>query len=331
MPTSQTTDWSALHNRYPPGDGKGLPLPDDGRRVEYPSTADDSNQGAWFYTPAETGAGTPCRPGAGSVPLLVILHPWSSDQDTHHRACVRWCIDHAWAAIAPDFRGANRRPQACGSELVVKDILSAVEWAKAQAAVDANRVYLIGTSGGGHAALLMAGRAPQGWAGVSAWAGISDLAAWHRQQSDPNGPKGGYAAGIEKCCGGRPGAIPAVDEEYRKRSPLTWLPKAKGLALDINAGIRDGHDGSVPISQSLNAFNAVAGEGDRVAEEDIRYMTEKAQVPAKRQPAIDDPSYGKKKPLFRLASGPARVTIFDGGHELVPVAALTWLERQCKP
>ena len=162
MPTSQTTDWSALHKRYPPGDGKGLPLPDDWRRVEYPSTADDSNQGAWFYTPAETGAGTPCRPGAGSVPLLVILHPWSSDQDTHHRACVRWCIDHAWAAIAPDFRGANRRPQACGSELVVKDILSAVEWAKAQAAVDANRVYLIGTSGGGHAALLMAGRAPQG-------------------------------------------------------------------------------------------------------------------------------------------------------------------------
>jgi acetyl esterase/lipase len=321
MPTAQKTDWDSLHKRYPAGDGKLVPLPEDYRRITFRSKADDSNQGAWFYRP----------PGDGPVPLLVTLHPWSSDTDTYHRQCIGWCIDKGWAAIAPDFRGANSKPAACGSELAVKDILSSVEWARGQAPVDANRIYLIGTSGGGFAALLMAGRAPEVWAGVSAWAGISDLAAWHRQQTAPGGPPGRYDASIEKCCGGPPGASAAVDEQYRLRSPLTWLPKAAGVPLDINAGIHDGHSGSVPISHSLLAFNAVAAEKDRVAEDDIGFMVDKAAVPAGLQSPIDDPAYGRKKPLFRRVSGVARVTIFDGGHELVAVPALLWLEQQRRP
>ena len=321
MPADAKIDWPLLHKRYPAGDSKDYKLPEDYRRVEYPSDADDSNQGAEFYRPAEANS---------PVPLLVILHPWSSDRDTHHRQCVQWCIDKGWAAIAPDFRGANSRPAACGSELVVRDITSAVRWARAQAPIDANRIYLIGTSGGGMAALLLAGRAPETWAGVSAWAGISDLAAWHREQSAADKPPGNYARSIEECCGGPPGASKAVDEEYRKRSPITWLPRAKGLAMDINAGLRDGHDGSVPISHSILAFNALADEVDRLAADDIRRMTEKAEIPEKLRSAIDDSSYGRKKALFRKTSGKARVTIFDGGHELVAVAALTWLERQRK-
>ena len=208
--------------------------------------------------------------------------------------------------------------------LVVRDITSAVRWARAQAPIDANRIYLIGTSGGGMAALLLAGRAPETWAGVSAWAGISDLAAWHREQSAADKPPGNYARSIEECCGGPPGASKAVDEEYRKRSPITWLPRAKGLAMDINAGLRDGHDGSVPISHSILAFNALADEVDRLAADDIRRMTEKAEIPEKLRSAIDDSSYGRKKALFRKTSGKARVTIFDGGHELVAVAAQPW-------
>jgi pimeloyl-ACP methyl ester carboxylesterase len=321
MPADAKIDWALLHKRYPGSDAKDLPLSEDYRRIEYPSDADDSNQGAQFYRPAEA---------SGPVPLLVILHPWSSDRDSYHRQCVQWCIDKGWAAIAPDFRGANHRPAACGSQLVVKDITSAVRWARGQAAIDGNRIYLIGTSGGGMAALLLAGRTPETWAGVSAWAGISDLAAWHREQTAPGGPPGSYAGAIEKCCGGPPGASKEVDEEYRRRSPITWLRRAKGLALDINAGIRDGHDGSVPVSHSLLAYNALADEADRVSEDDIRHMTQKAEIPPTLRSAIDDPSYGRKKPLFRKTSGKARVTIFDGGHELVAVAALTWLEQQRK-
>ena len=39
-----------------------------------------------------------------------------------------------------------------------------------------------------------------------------------------------------------------------------------------------------------------------------------------------DPTYGRAIYL-RRAAGAARVTIFEGGHEILPDAALAWLEQ----
>ena len=102
-------------------------------------------------------------------------------------------------------------------------------------------------------------------------------------------------------------------------------------AIDINAGIRDGHAGSVPISHSLLAFNRIAEKKDRVAVTDILSMTKTAKVPEQLQSEIKDPAYGKKRPLFRAVSKNARVTIFDGGHEIVTSAAFSWLSKQRRP
>ena len=43
-----------------------------------------------------------------------------------------------------------------------------------------------------------------------------------------------------------------------------------------------------------------------------------------------DPYYADKNVLFRRSSNNARVTIFNGGHEIIPNAALHWLEKQKK-
>ena len=96
-----------------------------------------------------------------------------------------------------------------------------------------------------------------------------------------------------------PGDSPALDDECRKRSPLTYLENAKDVNLHINAGIRDGHDGSVPVSHSLNAFNKVAKSKDRLADKDITYFVEEALVPPHLQMDISAPSYGQYQPLFR--------------------------------
>ncbi|HUW55797.1 MAG TPA: alpha/beta fold hydrolase [Planctomycetota bacterium] len=289
------------------------------REIRYLSSADDTKQPARFWAP-ETG-----KP----VPLLVVLHTWSGGyRQDYHTGCVDHAMKKGWAVILPDFRGPNSRPEACGSELAVKDILSAVKYAKEVATIDESRIYLVGASGGGHAALLMAGRAPKTWAGVSAWVGISDLKAWH---AECTARKLGYAGQIERCCGGPPGTSAGVDEEYRRRSPLTWLRNAKDVVpLDINAGITDGHTGSVPISQSLRAFNAVAEVKDRISDADIQYMTEKAEIPPNLKEKIADASYGGNVPLYRRTSVKARVTIFRGGHQIVHKAAMTWLEKQKK-
>jgi pimeloyl-ACP methyl ester carboxylesterase len=236
-------------------------------------------------------------------------------------------VKNGWAYLHPDFRGPNRRPQATGSDLVIGDIVSAVEYARKQTKVDKKRIFLFGASGGGYTSLVMSGKRPDLWAGVSAWVPISDLRAWHKE-CKAKGRK--YFRDIELSCGGAPGTSPKVDQEYAKRSPLTFLKNARGVNLSINAGILDGHKGSVPISHSLLAFNEVAEEKDRLSAEEIKYFTEKAKVPKSLAREIKDSSYGKKTPLFRRSSGTATVTIFQGGHEWVAPVVLSWLEHENK-
>lgn len=290
--------------------------PNREQEIQYRSSADGTVQPAMYCAPS----------GNEEVPLLVALHTWSGDyQQDYHASCKQWCQDKCWAYIHPNFRGPNKRPEATGSELVVQDIVDAVRFASQHANVDPRRVYLVGTSGGGYTALLMAGRHPDVWAGVSAWVPIVDLARWYHQSKSHEDE---YWQDVAASCGGPPGANDEVDRQYALRSPITWLRNARSLNLDINAGIRDGHEGSVPVSHSLRAFNEVASIQDRLTEEEIAYFVREAKVPAHLKQQVSDESYEEKRPLFRRHSGRARVTLFDGGHELVPQAALTWLEKQ---
>lgn len=280
------------------------------KEIRYVSSADNTEQSAMFYAPESTE----------SVPLVVALHTWSGNyKQNFHTAIEEWCVQNGWAYIHPDFRGPNKRPEATGSQLVVADIVSAVEYAKKTTKIDRSAIFLVGTSGGGYTALLMAGHYPELWAGVSAWVPISDLKAWHAQ--------GRYVPDMEKSCGGAPGDSAIIDAEYVKRSPLTYLKRAKGVRLHIHAGIHDGHTGSVPISHSLLAFNEVAEPEDQLSQEDIQFFTEKEAVPLRLVSAISDPSYGKNQPLFRRESGNATVTIFEGGHQLVAPAAIAWIQQ----
>lgn len=295
-----------------------LPLALAAANVEIPSSLDGAKQPALVDLPPA---------GSGPAPLLVHLHSWSSRFDTSNnfeeiRAEAR---RRGWAFVSPDFRGVNDHPEACGSELAVQDVLDAVEWVKSQTRIDERRIYLAGSSGGGYMALMMAGRAPQVWAAVSAWVPISDLAAWHAFSVQQ---KTRYAKMIEGCFGAAPTHGNAA-QQVRRRSPVHFLHLAQGLPLDIQTGIRDGHDGSVPVSHSLEAFNAVARPADRVPAADIAALTRDGRVPARLAMKIDE---ARAKPaLFRRASGAARVTVFDGAHEADFAAAVRWLETHRQP
>ncbi|MBQ98872.1 MAG: hypothetical protein CMP30_12895 [Roseibacillus sp.] len=283
--------------------------------VSYRSESDNSMQSAMFYDP---------NPGE-PVPLVVALHTWSGDfKQGHYEPIREWCMKKGWAYIHPDFRGPARRPEATGSDLVVGDIVSAVKYARTTTRIQSRAVFLVGSSGGGYHCLVMAGRHPELFAGISAWASISDLRAWYHENLK-SGRR--YWSDIVKSCGGKPGDSPAVDEQYRKRSPLHYLKNAKGrVPLHIATGITDGHNGSVPISHSLLAFNEVCEIKDRVAPEEIAFMTREARLPDALQKADPDQSFGEKQPVFRRSSATATVTIFDGGHEIIQPAAIAWME-----
>ena len=260
-------------------------------------------------------------------PLVVALHTWSYwHLESKSENYLVPCAELDWHCIYPAFRGPNWHPEACGSDLVVGDIAAAVEYAKSVCNVDEKRVYLIGGSGGGHLALLMAGRHPELWTAVSAWCPISDIAAWHRQCSRR---KLNYARHIEQACCGDPETDPAAHAEAVKRSPLTHLENALDKCIiDINTGIHDGHTGSVPVSQAVNAFNMLAAPADRIAQEDIEFMVETEQIPEHLQFNGVDPAYGEYKVLLRRTSGKVRLTLFEGGHDILPAPGLGWCANQ---
>ncbi len=288
--------------------------------IDIPSTKDGSLQKVIYWRPESAAHDVK---GAG-VPLIVFLHSWSGGFE-QGPPWINPAKKLGWVFIAPDFRGPNSRPEACASDLASQDILDAVAFARRDARIDSARIYLVGGSGGGHMSLVMAARAPDLWAAVSAWVPISDLAAWHKESKER---KNNYTKMIEQSCGGAPG--PATEAEYRHRSPLFHLAAAKGVPLDINTGIHDGHTGSVPVSHSLRAFNMLAAADKQVGDADIEYMVREQKIPAALIAERQDDPEREKTTLFRRASGNARVTVFEGGHESEPGAAVLWLSRQRK-
>lgn len=293
----------------------------DARLRTFQSTKDGTDQPFYWYDP-----GSP-----GPVPLVVAFHSWSADWRTPSPAktVAAYCEKNGWAMVYPNFRGPNNRPEACGSDLAVQDVVDVVEWAKKSRPIDADRVYVIGGSGGGHMTLLMSGRHPEMFAGAAAFCPITDLSRWHDESLENRPGRGArYARMMESACGG----VPADRKgEYAKRSPLSYLAKARaaGLPVYVATGIHDGHRGSVPVGHSIRAFNALADAADRISEQDISAIETDEEVPARHEFSGNDPFYVKKNRVhLRATSANVRLTVFEGGHDGNYPAGLDFLARQ---
>src|SRR5688572_481583 len=211
--------------------------------VKIRSSADGERQRAMWY---DSGA-------KAARPLLVVLHSWSADYKQNLAIpFARFAIENDWVFIHPDFRGPNLRPEATASDLAAQDIIDAVAFARGRAAVDADRVYLIGYSGGAMTALVMAGRRPELWAGVVAWATVYDVADWYHHR---HGEDSHYKRDIAASCGGAPRPNSKAEAECRERSPSAHLERAAGqVPVLIAHGLRDR---TVPPSHALRAFDAL--------------------------------------------------------------------------
>jgi len=266
--------------------------------ISYSCSIDNSMQKAMWYAPADQNNG---------VPLLVGLHTWGGDYEQGSgKVYYNEAKKREWAFIFPDFRGPNRRPDAMGSDKAVQDIIDAVRYAQEHAKIDPTRIYLCGASGGGFMAMLMAGRHPEIWAGVSTWCGISDVKAWHAYNKQNKNAS--YYRQIEKALDGAPDTDKKVALQALRRSPVNWLKNAKKLPLDIWHGAKDK---AVPSIESKNAFNIVVGK----------------QIPNDtNSPAI----IGKYELLSRKTFNNTRLTIFNSGHTILYSSAVEWLSFQQK-
>lgn len=186
------------------------------------------------------------------TPLLVGIHTWSADYRQMVAHFAPLCARYGWLMVLPHFRGPNLDSNPCcteaaGSLLAQHDVVDAVRHMQTNYHVDNSRLYMLGGSGGGHMSLMMAGKYPDLWAGVSAWCPVSHLREWYEQGN-------AYAQHVAACCGGEPEDSPEVDFEYLSRSPRTFLTNAANTNLQIAHGDKDP---TIDVSQSWRTYEAL--------------------------------------------------------------------------
>jgi dienelactone hydrolase len=282
--------------------------------VRITSTWDGADQPAMWLPPR----------GEGPAPLLVVLHSWSHTYQQHWGIPYgQWAELNGWALIHPDFRGAFRTQAATGSDVAVRDVLDAIDFAVGHESVDDRRVYVIGFSGGGMMSLLMAGRHPERVAGAVSWVPIHDLGAWHGY----NRLLGTlYTHQIEESCGGDPTSDAVAALECAWRSPQSHLDAARTAEVPVYLG-HGLHDDLVPAHHTIAAFNQLAAPGDHLpgdvvdaARSDHDAATPVGDEGVETYFATDEPDV-----VLARRSGPVTVVVFDGDHEMLYHPGLAWL------
>jgi hypothetical protein len=104
-------------------------------------------------------------------------------------------------------------------------------------------------------------------------------------------------------------------------------PVRERHGLEIFAGINDGHDGSVPVSQSLRFFNRLArqyGQPEKlISEAEIADVMSRS---VKADPALD--KVGDRTVFLKRTIPGVEVTIFDGKHEMVVDACFKRMKEE---
>lgn len=285
--------------------------PEPFSRILIPSSLDSSRQAAYIFT------STSPRP----QPLIVSLHTWSGDYRQEDPLAAEARLRN-WNYIHPDFRGANDKPEACGSEQVIRDLEDAIRYMTNHFIIDTNQIHLIGVSGGGYTALMAYQLLRYPVKSIQAWVPISDLREWYWETK---GRHLKYADDLEKVMGKKGGMdLSGLDQ----RSPLkipSPVKRNKFPALQIYAGVHDGYTGSVPVSHSIRFFNKVARE--RYPDQSSLPVSDSlTQLLLTRRNAgfVSNPTFlgGRKIHLHREAKG-IELTLFEGGHEMLSAVALS--------
>ncbi len=199
------------------------------------STYDGTMQPSLYYKSAS----------AEKRPLLVGLHTWSFDRFNQIDNMLPWAEKYDFNLLLPEFRGKNKASNphctdACASTAAMQDIKDAIDWAIREGNADPAHVFLLGGSGGGHMALMMAGFCPEYFEAIGAFVPITNLKKWASQNA-------GYRPDVLACC--------SEDEsEMMKRSPVTYADRIAQANVKIFHGK---YDPVVPVSHSLELFGMI--------------------------------------------------------------------------
>ena len=242
--------------------------------------------------------------------VIISLHTWAGDFSQEDPMLAE-AQSRGWGYVRPNLGGPNRLPASCLSPSVIKGLDDVVDFCRDEWGVPPDKVHLVGQSGGGFTALGYWHLGGRTLASVQAWNPISDLISWHVFCSRrPTLRK--YADDIESAIGG---GIEEHLAEARSRSPLHMpVPFGRKMPpLRIFTGIRDGHEGSGPVSQSTDYFNRLASHGlapPIPADVLGAIHSGRIQLLARLVPPTDNG-------MFLFGTSNVSLYVFDGAHEML--------------
>jgi dipeptidyl aminopeptidase/acylaminoacyl peptidase len=283
------------------------------KEVTVYSERDQAEQRAMFY---DSGSDH-------EKPLVVVLHSWSWDySQSVNLPYAVWAQRNDWVFISPNFRGSFHDSTAL-SELAQADIVDAVEYARAHARVDPDRIYLAGYSGGASLALLVATRYKGKFAAVVAWSPVFDLNLWF---SDRRIRGRQYMYDLMRICGGVPVPDSVAYEECRSRSPSTyWSRKQLGATrVYIATGL---YDDFVAPAQTLSAYNSLVQINRQLSPELLEIQSPTPDLEL-IDPAEETYYSQAGRPLI-LARDENRISlrVYNGEHDIIYDAGLYWMSR----
>lgn len=213
-------------------------------------------------------------------PTLFWVHggPTYHERDAFSPRVQAW-VDHGYAVAIVNYRGSTGYGKAWRDAIQGKpglteleDIAKVHDWLTAQGIADPDRTILHGGSWGGYLTLLGLGTQPERWSLGIAGVPVADYVAAYEDEMEP------LKAFDRALFGGSPDEIP---DEYRKRSPITYVEQVRVPAL-ILAGENDPRCPIRQIENYLSRLRALgkphevyryeAGHGSLVIEETIRQM-----------------------------------------------------------
>lgn len=279
---------------------------DEMNYVEIPSTLDGEIQEAYFLSSTE------------EAPLIISLHQWTATYENFDPIS-NMAIEENWNYIRPNFRGPNIQPKAGGSEYVLSDIDDAIAYAKENSNVQTDNIYIVGTSGGGHAALMHLMNSEIEVSGYSAWVPITDLIAWYGESRLRDNKYSDDILAITNSQNNR------LDiQEARNRSPIhqdTPVDKLEDTEVHLFAGVHDGYDGTVPIGHTLNFYNKLITDLEYGEEHLIPYDVESQLLYTQTLHELDEehdyPMIGNRNIIYETGVENINLTIFDGHHEIL--------------
>lgn len=207
--------------------------------------------GRLYRPPAAEGAG----PGAEPAPMICWVHGGPTDQwPVGFLPRVAFWVARGWTVLVPDFRGSTGHGRAYQQAMRhgwgvvdVADVAAGIRHAHRRGWASPGRTVLMGGSAGGFTVLHLAASEPA--LGVAACVSypVTDLveldATTHRFEAH-------YNASIV-------GPRPAADDEYHRRSPVTFADRI-AVPLLVLHGDRDP---VVGVDQSRSLVDRVAAAG----------------------------------------------------------------------